>query len=110
MSESEPRFIDLFIDPNDNVPDGCGQRFKSEGEARPVTRILYDGVACAVEGWSSAGGGTPCPAVVVPVEDSGGGVALLLHGGDWGLRLLPDGGGAPIGEAYLLLSDDAILE
>jgi hypothetical protein len=106
---SVARFIDVFIEPNDNVPEGCGQRFKSEGEPRAISRVLYDGVACTVHGWSSAGGGTPSPATVVPVEDSGGGVALLLYGGDWGLRLTPDDGSAPIGEAYLLVSDDAIL-
>ena len=65
---------------------------------------------CEVSGWSSAGDGSSCPARAVPVEDSGAGVATLLYGGDWGLRLTPRDGRAPFGEPYLLLDDDAILE
>ena len=39
---------------------------------------------CAVTGWTLAG--TPCPALVRRVDDSGEGVALLVSGGDAGLR------------------------
>ena len=65
---------------------------------------------CDVAGWSSAADGTPCPARAVSVEDSGAGVATLVYGGDWGLRLLPRDGREPFGEPYLLLDAEAILE
>ncbi|MEE8517935.1 MAG: hypothetical protein V3S98_02285, partial [Dehalococcoidia bacterium] len=39
---------------------------------------------CAVTGWSADG---PCPAYAAKVWDSGDGVALLVYGGDEGIRL-----------------------
>jgi hypothetical protein len=79
-----------------------------------VTAVRYQGeageAACDVAGWSSAGGGSPCAAWAVPVEDSGAGVSTLVYGGDWGLRLTPRDGGAPFGEPYLLLDAEAILD
>ncbi len=64
---------------------------------------------CDVVGWSSEGGGTPCAAQAVTVEDSGAGTAMLVYGGDWGLRLTPHGGGEPTGEPYLLLADASLV-
>jgi hypothetical protein len=106
---SEPRFIDVFVDPNPNVADGCGLRFKAEDPPRPVSRIRYEGALFTVQGWSSADGGRPCPAYAVTVEDSGSGTATLVYGGDWGLRLKPDSGGTVVGEPYLLLAPSAVL-
>ena len=109
------RFVNIFIDPNPNCPEGCSQRFQATSEPRPVRRIRYapgDGtsIECDVSGWSSAKGGSPCPARAAPVEDSGAGIATLLYGGDWGLRLVPRDGRPAFGEPYLLLDEDAILE
>jgi hypothetical protein len=109
------RFVNLFIDPNPSCPEGCDQRFQTTSEPRLVHLIRYargggESVECGVAGWTSAGGGTPCPAYAVPVEDSGAGVATLLYGGDWGLRLTPRDGSAPFGEPYLLLDEEAVLE
>ncbi|MGH9749228.1 MAG: hypothetical protein ACRD6R_04820 [Candidatus Polarisedimenticolia bacterium] len=101
------RFINLFIEENPGCPEGCDLRFAAAGEPRRVTWVRpEEGAAavCGVSGWSSAGGGSPCPAFAVPVEDSGAGVSILIYGGDRGLRLTPPGG-APYGEPYLLLSD-----
>ncbi len=109
------RFVNLFIDPNPNCPEGCDQRFQTTAEPRPVRLIRYargggESVDCDVAGWTGEGGGAPCPAWAVPVEDSGAGVATLLYGGDWGLRLTPRDGSAPFGEPYLLLDEEALLE
>ncbi|HEU4403501.1 MAG TPA: hypothetical protein VFT43_15495 [Candidatus Polarisedimenticolia bacterium] len=108
------RSVDIFIDPNPNCPDGCGQRFLAVGDPRPVTRLRYwsgaeISIDCDVTGWSSAGGGTPCEAQAVTVEDSGAGVSTLVYGGDWGLRLMPRDGSAPFGEPYLLVDDDSLI-
>ena len=62
-------------------------------------------------GWTLAH--TICPAWAQPVDDSGEGVALLVGGGDAGLRLRPAGGdglwqlGDPQqwGEPFLLVAD-----
>jgi hypothetical protein len=109
------RFVNLFIDPNPNCPEGCGQRFQAINEARPVHRIRYSpggGVMleCEIHGVSSASGGTPCPARAVTVEDSGAGFVTLVYGGDWGLRITPPDGRPSFGEPYLLLDDDSILD
>ena len=102
------RFINLFIDPNPNCPEGCDLRFSASGASRPVTWVRReDGTVCDVSGWSSRDGGSACAAHATPVEDSGAGVSLLVHGGDWGLRLTPRGGGPASGEPYLLLDDAA---
>ena len=65
-------------------------------------------------GWSSEGGGTPCPAMYVPVSDSGQAIAHLISGGDWGIRMRPEGSSADWdladedqwGEPYLVLTDE----
>lgn len=107
MSE-EPRFIDVFVDPNPNAPEGCGLRFKAERRPGPVRRLLLDDRWHEVTGWSSADGGSGCPAQAALVEDSGAGSAVLVFGGDWGIRLTPVDGGAPFGESHLLLDAAAL--
>lgn len=101
------RYIDVFIDPNPNTPEGCGLRFKATGAERSIARVEYEAALCEVVGWSSANGGSPVPARVVLVEDSSAGTAALVFGGDWGLRITPPGG-APFGEPYLLLDPQVI--
>ena len=73
-----------------------------------------------VTGWSSQDGGTPCPAMYVPVSDSGQAVVHLVYGGDWGIRVKPEDSdhdwdlNSPDqwGEPYLMLIDggDVILD
>ena len=66
-----------------------------------------------VTGWTTLG--QPCPAVAQRVDDSGEGVALLLHGGDAGLRLRPEDSRTPWdvndaqqwGVPFLLMADEA---
>jgi hypothetical protein len=108
-------YVDVFVEPNPNCAEGSERRWKAESEPRPVTALRYwDGpgepVLCDVAGWSSEGGGSPCPARAVLVEDSGSGAAFLVWGGDWGLRLTPRGGGDPFGEPYLLVAREDLLE
>ncbi len=110
-----PRFVNLFIDPNPNCPDGCSQRFQATSVPRPVCLIRYapgggETILCDVTGWSSAGNGAPCGARAVRVEDSGSGTATLVYGGDWGVRLTPRDGRGAFGEPYLLVDDEAIVE
>ena len=107
-------FIDVFVDPNPNCPEGCGLRFKAEDEPRAVAAVRYhtgpgEAVECDVAGWSSACGGSACAAHAVTVEDSGGGAATLIYGGDWGLRLTPKNGGPAFGEPYLTLDAANVL-
>ena len=108
------RYVNLFIEPNPNCPEGCSQRFQAVAEPRTIRRIRHSPGAAPpaeylVDGASSGPDGS-CPARAVSVEDSGAGAVTLIYGGDWGLRLTPCAGGPTIGEPYLLVDEDAILE
>ena len=64
-----------------------------------------------IVGWTSAN--TPAPAWAQKVDDSGEGVALLVYGGEAGLRLRPAGSYEPwqldnprqLGLPFLILTD-----
>jgi hypothetical protein len=103
-----PLFIDVFVEANDNAPEGCGLVFKTEEAPRGARRVELDGTWYDVIGWSSAGGGSACAAQAALVEDSTAGTAMLVWGGDWGIRLTPVGGGAPFGESHLVLDPASV--
>ena len=110
----------LYLEVEEN--ENCAYMPMMVYEARrapvPVKRVkIYEmdkpqGVY-EVTGWSSEGGGTPCPAMYAPVSDSGAVEAHLIFGGDWGVRLRPAGSGGEwgpaspdqYGEPYLMLAD-----
>lgn len=105
-------FIDVLVDETAACA-GCAMRWKAESRPRAVVRVRFcpeqgGEFLCTVVGWSSTGGGTACTASAVTVEDSGGGTAVLVWGGDWGLRLHPDAGGPVLAEPYLLLAPEDI--
>ena len=99
--------------------------YEARGSPAPIARVrLFEpdrphGVY-QVTGWSSAGDGSPCPAAYTPVSDSGQAEVHLIYGGDWGVRMKPDGSdedwdiGSPNqwGEPYLMLTDadDVLLD
>ena len=110
--------ITVEVEPNDNCLDLPMQVFQALEEPWRVARVkVYQpggsDAWCRVTSWSSDGGGTPGDAYCAKVGDSGSGFAFLVHGGDWGLRLMPADLDEPWsmespnqwGEAYLLLSE-----
>src|SRR5437764_9021644 len=103
-------YIDVVVEEQDGIPDGCELRFHAVGDSRQVKRVHYEPLT-GPEGEyevTAAGGG---PALAAPVDDSGAGTSILIYGDARGLRLRQVGGdaGEPIAEPYLLLADDAIL-
>ena len=98
------KFIEVLVEDTPACP-GCAMRWKAETAPRMVRSLRYEEVPCEVTGMSQEG---PVPAQAVTVEDSGGGTATLVWGGDLGLRLRPVGGGAEIAEPYLLLSPEDV--
>ena len=82
-------------------------RIRLEEPGRPAG--VYE-----VTGWTSEGDGKPTPAQYVPVSDSGQAVVHLVYGGDWGIRLRPEGSDeewdvdtpTQWGEPYLMLTDE----
>ena len=83
--------IDIPANPNCSSVDL--RIFHDLEPPRPVdqVRLALDGTGAgqwyAVTGWTSAG--ASIPALARKVDDSGDGVALLVSGGDAGLRLQP---------------------
>ncbi|HEV8243298.1 MAG TPA: hypothetical protein VGQ07_04850 [Nitrospirales bacterium] len=106
------------VDSNPNCEHSIFIRFRELGQARPVVQVRVSdrvsmGEWCQVTGWQEDPSAPRCLALARPVEDSGAGVAYLVTGGNWGLRLKPldlDEGWSlessrQWGEAYLLLAD-----
>ena len=108
----------LMIDIEEN--DNCGyfpiQVFETQSKPQTAALITIPSIPGndephEVVGWCSDNGGTPCEATAVQVGDSGSGQALMIHGGDEGIRLRPASSNSPwvlgaddqIGEPYLLL-------
>jgi hypothetical protein len=112
--------IYLEVEENPNCSYMPMQAYEQQEEPVPVFRVRLSepgrpaGIY-VVTGWSSEGGGTPCPAMYAPVSDSGQASVHLVFGGDWGVRLKPEDSeeawhvesDGQFGEPYLMLTDPA---
>ena len=83
--------IEVEIEASPNCSWDFTRIFDAKTAPRPVSRVYAlqpngQEALCEVTGWSSQG---PCPAYAVVVEDSGDGQALLVFGGEEGVRLKP---------------------
>jgi hypothetical protein len=84
----------LLIDANDNCAEGGSWRFHDLEPPRPVARVrLYDTAPAGewfdVVGWSGDPERPVNAAMMRKIDDSGSGVAYLITGGEWGVRLKP---------------------
>lgn len=108
----------IDIEDNDNSGYFPIQVFETQGESKTASVITVPGVPGSDEpheivGWCSVAGdlGGPCEATAVVVGDSGSGRVLMIHGGDYGIRLRPASSesqwsleaGEQMGEPYMLL-------
>ena len=110
-------YIHIDVESNANSAVMANQVFKNLSEPVAVMRVRLfegdpDGTLWDLTGWSSEGGGTAVEAYAVDVEDSGSGAAILIYGGDWGVRLKPVyasgwdlADAEQWGETHLVLSD-----
>jgi hypothetical protein len=77
----------IDIDPNGNVDESVMATFKETGPSQEiVAACLWRDERwqwCAITGWDSD---RPSAAFATAIEESGDGPALLLHGGNQGLR------------------------
>ena len=116
-------YTHVDVESNDNTPMMAQQVYKNIGVPFPVSRVrIYegepDGQLCAITGWSSHAEGSATPAYAVQIEDSSEGRAVLVYGGDWGVRLRPAGAEAlwsiddpdQWGETHLVLSSEDDIE
>jgi hypothetical protein len=104
------RYIDVVVEEQEGIPEGCELRFHAVGESRPVKRVLYEPLT-GPEGEFEVTAASGAPARAAPVDDSGAGTSILIYGDGRGIRLRRVGVDAsePIAEPYLLLADDAIV-
>ena len=82
-------FIEVDVESGENSDMSLVRMFDATEDPWEITWVVAlrrDGTEgpCAVTGWSADG---PCAARAAPVWDSGDGVALLVYGGDEGIRL-----------------------
>ena len=109
----------IEVESNPNCENSVFLRFKEVGPARPISHVkIYDRVPrgewCSIVGWGEDPDESVCPAYAQKVEDSGSGLAILVFGGNWGLRLKPEScqsdwsleNQEQWGEAYLTLGDE----
>ena len=107
------------VEENANCETSVFLRFKELAPSRKITHVkIYDhtpqGEWCLITGWSDQPEQSTCDAFAQKVEDSGAGMALLVFGGNCGIRLKPEanqdswdvGSDKQWGEAYLLLSSE----
>ncbi len=114
-----------MIDIEDNENSGYFpiQVFETQSEPKSAAVIRIPNIPESDEphdvvGWSSDEGGIACDATAVLVGDSGSGQALMIYGGDHGIRLRPSSSKSPwalsssdqAGEPYLLLQTSVPLE
>ena len=98
------RYIDILVEEQEGIPDGCELRFHAVGESRPVKRVHYEPLSGPEGEYEvTAAGGEP--ALAAPVDDSGAGTSILIYGDGRGSGC---GGSVPrrrrpIAEPYLLL-------
>ncbi|MFM8551465.1 MAG: hypothetical protein ACKOCD_04005 [Nitrospiraceae bacterium] len=80
------------VESNPNCEQSVFARFKEAGPARKVTQVRSyersaEGDWCWVTGLTDDPERPLCPAHAQLVEDSGAGLAYLVYGGLWGVRL-----------------------
>ena len=116
--------IMIDIEDNDNSGYFPVQVFETQGEPRTSAVITVPSIPGSDEphevvGWCSVAGkgGGPCDVTAVRVGDSGSGRALMIHGGDHGIRLRPAASGSKWnleageqkGEPYMMLASSSEL-
>jgi hypothetical protein len=105
------RYIDVVVEEQAEIPEGCELRFHAVGESRPVSRILYEPLTGGPEAEYEVTAAGGAPALAAPVDDYSAGTSVLVYGDGRGLRLRRTDGtpGDPIAEPYLLLAHEAIV-
>jgi hypothetical protein len=82
------------VESNPNCERSLFIRFKEAGPPRRVAKVRVferraEGEWCWVTGWSDDPDRPTCPAYAQLVEDSGAGLAYLIYGGLYGIRMKP---------------------
>ena len=78
------------VEANDNINESFSMLYRDISKSREVYCIKYnmgeDDSPVQIKGWDKETN-SPCAAYACQVEESGDGVALLIHGGSGGIRI-----------------------
>ena len=82
------------VEENPNYLNSVSMRFKELGPAKAIKQLWVsdrksEGELCWITGWCDEANKPLCPVYALPVEESGQGLAYLIYGGNWGIRLKP---------------------
>ncbi len=113
LQEVESGYVEVYVEPHDELPDGASMRFKAETRPEQVYRIRYesdDGEDGVWDISSLDSDGRAHGVYQVIVEDSGAGTSALIFGDEYGLRLVHEDTGNEVAEPYLLLDPDDVVE
>lgn len=104
-------WVEVYVEPHDEIPDGASMRFKANAAPRPITFIHYESDDGDEGVWkivAPTAEGIPKAAMACPTDDSGAGESTLIYGGDMGLRLTM--GDLEVAEPYLIVAPGAIAD
>ncbi len=105
-------FVDVYVEPHDDIPDGASLRYKAESSPERVRAVVYETDDGEEGEWlvtSPGSDGRDLGVFHVLVEDSGAGTSSLVFGDEYGLRLTHEDTGKTVAEAYLLLNPDDVI-
>ena len=82
----------LEVEPCSNCQESVSKIYHVISKSRPIGSIQYERggkeIPVSITGWD-AKTETPCLAYACQIEESGDGVALLIFGGNGGIRMKP---------------------
>ena len=112
LDEIDSGYVEVYVEPHDDLPDGASMRYKAESKPERVYRVRYESDEGDDGVWevsSPDGAGRDVGVYHVLVEDSGAGTSALIFGDEFGLRLRNEDTGTEVAEAYLLLDPDDVV-
>ena len=109
------RFVEVYVEEHEAVPEGCSMRFRAQTDGEPIDTVYWEAEDGREGRWRVVGrrsDGQDVPAVAFAVDGSSAGTSILVVGGDHGLRLTPldaAQGTSAVAEPYLLVSRAAVV-
>jgi hypothetical protein len=113
LNEIDSGFVEVYVEPHDEIPDGASMRYKAESKPERIHRVNYESDDGEEGVWAIQSPdleGRDAGVYQVIVEDSGAGTSALIFGDEYGLRLKHEDTGTVVAEAYLLLDPDDVVD
>ena len=112
LQEIDSGYVEVYVEPHDEIPDGASMRFKAESSPERVYQVRYESDEGEDGIWEVSSpdrDGRDVGVYQVLIEDSGAGTSALIFGDEYGLRLRHEDSGTEVAEAYLLIDPDDVV-